>query len=309
MTTRISAFTFVLCAVALGASIAAAQTAPAQLPMQGFLTDTAGEPVDRETTMVFALYTADTGGAPIYSETQTVTVEAGYFTAEIGGATALDLGLFRDNGTVFVGIQVGADPEMTPRLPLGSVPYAAFAQNAASAGAVAANAVNSAAVADGSLEAADLAATALGAAGTIDIGGNTTNATPTEIDSITVTAPGPGTLTVLAFMDTFIDCDSTVASTRICSTAAIGICDAGAVGTAASCGTSYRTIWHEDPDNTNSLNKQHFLSMGRTFTVDAAGARRVFINAQGPEAGRTIDIRGYVLVQFQPSPALTVTNP
>jgi hypothetical protein len=117
--------------VALAAGSAAAQTAPAQMPMQGFLADTAGAPIDQELTMVFSFYTTDTGGAALYTETQTVMVQDGYFNADIGTVMPLDLALFRDNGTVFVGIQVGADPEMTPRIQLGTVPYAAFAQYAA----------------------------------------------------------------------------------------------------------------------------------------------------------------------------------
>ena len=45
----------------------------------------------------------------------------------------LDLSDFRDHSELFLGVRVGADPEMTPRLPLGTTPFAAFAQHAGSA--------------------------------------------------------------------------------------------------------------------------------------------------------------------------------
>jgi hypothetical protein len=124
---RINALTLVL--AAFGSSVAAAQ-APAQLPMQGFLTDAGGTAIDQEVTIVFSVYDADTGGTALFAETQTVMVENGFFSADIGAVQPLDLALFRDNGTTFLGIQVGADPEMTPRMQLGSVPYAAVAEYA-----------------------------------------------------------------------------------------------------------------------------------------------------------------------------------
>lgn len=277
--------------MALG-GVAAAQTAPAQLPMQGFLTDAAGAPIDQELTMVFSLYTTDTGGAALYTETQTVMVQDGYFNADVGAVMPLDLATFRDNGTVFVGIQVGADPEMSPRIQLGSVAYAAFAQFAAA-----------------------VAGPTGGSAGQTDIAGNTTNTTPTELDSVTVMAPGPGTLVVTAFMDIFIDCDSTSTSSVICSQGAVGLC--GTTASNSDCGGSYRNIWHEDPDGPAlGTNQQHFVTIGRTVPVPAAGPVRIFINGQsngtvgGASTASGFHIQGGILVaEFHPGPALTVTNP
>lgn len=275
------------------AGVAAGQTAPAQLPMQGFLTDAGGAAIDQELTMVFSLYTTDTGGAALYTETQTVMVQDGYFNADVGSVMPLDLALFRDNGTVFVGIQVGADPEMSPRIQLGSVAYAAFAQFAAA-----------------------VAGPTGGSAGQVDIMGNTTNTTPTELDSVTITAPGPGTLLVTAFMDLFIDCDSTSASAVVCQQAAVGLCSTA--NSSEDCGGSYRSIWHEDPDSGPifGTNAQHFVTIGRTVPVPAAGPVRIFINGQanGVVSGATTTsgfyIQGGILVaEFHPGPALAVTNP
>ena len=40
----------------------------------------------------------------------------------------MPLALFRDNPTLYLGLTVDDDQEMTPRLSLGSVPYAAMSQ-------------------------------------------------------------------------------------------------------------------------------------------------------------------------------------
>ncbi len=106
--------------------------APAILPLQGTLADSTGTPVDGDTVIVFALYTADIGGAELWSETQTVTVDQGFFTAFLGDYSALDLALFRDNGSVWLGVRVGADPEM-PRFQVATTGFAAFAQYAGDA--------------------------------------------------------------------------------------------------------------------------------------------------------------------------------
>ena len=111
----------------LAAGAAHAQ-APAVLPVQGFLTDASGTPIDGATDVTFALYAAETGGTPVFSEMQSVMVEGGYFSAYIGDVGTLELSTFRDRGTVFIGVRVGADAELTPRLLLGSVPYAAYAE-------------------------------------------------------------------------------------------------------------------------------------------------------------------------------------
>ena len=67
-------------------------------------------------------------GAILHQETLQVDVEQGAFSAQLGSGTVIDLAVFRDVETTFLGLAVGDDPEMEPRLQLGSVPYAAFAE-------------------------------------------------------------------------------------------------------------------------------------------------------------------------------------
>jgi hypothetical protein len=54
-------------------------------------------------------------------------VEEGVFTIYLGSENQLPLDVFRDNGTLYLGIQVESDDEM-PRIRLGSIPYSAYAE-------------------------------------------------------------------------------------------------------------------------------------------------------------------------------------
>ncbi|MBW2263105.1 MAG: hypothetical protein JRG91_14120 [Deltaproteobacteria bacterium] len=101
--------------------------APELIPLQGVLTDDTGTPVDGSITVVFSIYTTEIGGTAVWSETQDLYVENGFFTAYLGDVTALDLTLFRDNGNLWLGVQIDADSEMT-RSYLGSNPFAGYAE-------------------------------------------------------------------------------------------------------------------------------------------------------------------------------------
>jgi type 1 fimbria pilin len=84
------------------------------LNYQGYLTDANNQPVaDGQYVVQFRLYAQESGGTANWGETQTLTVAKGYFNTTLGNSTSLDLSLF-DN-ELWLGIQVGADPEMSPR--------------------------------------------------------------------------------------------------------------------------------------------------------------------------------------------------
>jgi hypothetical protein len=102
---------------------------PPLLPIQGYLTDKQGAPVDGSKSVAFRLYTAPTAGTPMHEETiQTVVVD-GYFTAYLGDDSQrpLDLGKLRDSQKVFLGIEVENDGEGLPRLQIASTAFAAQA--------------------------------------------------------------------------------------------------------------------------------------------------------------------------------------
>ena len=100
------------------------------VPVQGFLTDVAGTPIDGPTELGMALYVDDVTPMPVFAETQNVELHRGFFTVYLGDIAPLDAALFRDERVLYVGIRVGADAEMSPRIPLGEVPRSAFAVHA-----------------------------------------------------------------------------------------------------------------------------------------------------------------------------------
>jgi len=105
--------------------------APPYLPIQGVLASTDGTPVDGEVNVEFAVYDSEVGVTPLWSETQRVLVEEGFFTAYLGEVTDMDLSMFRDNGDLWLGVTVGTDSEM-PRVFLGSTPFSAYAEHCGS---------------------------------------------------------------------------------------------------------------------------------------------------------------------------------
>ncbi len=107
--------------------------APAWMPVQAYLADAEGSPLTGEHDIILTLYGTDVGGQALFAETQTVLLEDGLATLFLGSNQPLDLSLFANNSELFLGIAVDEDPEMTPRFPLGTVPFAAFAEQAGNA--------------------------------------------------------------------------------------------------------------------------------------------------------------------------------
>jgi hypothetical protein len=113
--------------VALSMVLAICFAAPAQaeiprtLNFQGYLTDENDKPLTGWVTLTLSLYAVQTGGSPLWSETQDVFVEDGLFSVLLGSITPLDLAF---DIPYHLGIAVAPDPEMSPRLALSSVAYA-----------------------------------------------------------------------------------------------------------------------------------------------------------------------------------------
>jgi len=156
---------------------------PQQINYQGKLTDQYGDPVtDGNYEMTFTMY--DGMGTWLWAETQTVTVTGGIYTVQIGQDPVgypFPADLFE--GERYLGVKVGTDPEMSPRQPLTSVPFAMraemaegvvdsavdtvhivdsavtegkVAQSAITTGKVAANAITGEKIVDGTVTAADI---------------------------------------------------------------------------------------------------------------------------------------------------------
>jgi len=161
--------------LAAGFPLAARGDAPAYLPVQGVLTDAAGVPLEGDTSLRFALYTADVGGTSLWNETQWVLVEHGLFTTYLGDATPLSLALFRDHEQVYLGVSVGGDAEM-PRFQLATTGFAAFAQFAGDAGTLGGRAPDEFQTAGADVAWSDLTGIPTGFADGIDDGGSSYSA-------------------------------------------------------------------------------------------------------------------------------------
>ena len=66
------------------ALIAAALAAPHTLAHQGRLVDSLGQPIQGEQSLTIGLYSSASGGTAVWSETDTVVVDNGYFATERG---------------------------------------------------------------------------------------------------------------------------------------------------------------------------------------------------------------------------------
>ena len=94
-----------------------------QINYQAKLTDSANTAVaDANYSIVFSLYTTSTGGSAIWTETQTVTTTSGLLSVMLGSVSALTPNIF--DQTLYLGVKVGTDAEMTPRKTIGTVPSA-----------------------------------------------------------------------------------------------------------------------------------------------------------------------------------------
>jgi len=100
-------------------------TSISTLPYQGRLTDSDGNPVNDTVAATFRLYAAASGGTVLWQEVwSTVEVSEGLFNVLLGSTTPLTQTLFTENDSLWLGISVEADTEMTPRVQVGSVPFA-----------------------------------------------------------------------------------------------------------------------------------------------------------------------------------------
>jgi hypothetical protein len=115
-----------LAALALPAG-AAAQV-PSTMIHQGRLLDRAGAAIGGSQAITYRLYDVATGGAALWTEAVTITLDDGYFSAQLGAVTPLNAAVLAGRAR-YLGVTVGTDPEMSPREAIGSVPFALIAGN------------------------------------------------------------------------------------------------------------------------------------------------------------------------------------
>lgn len=111
----------------VGAQPAQRAMAPLQvaypITYQGRLTDNSGTPIANQTVnLTFRLYEQATGGTPVWTQARTVQTDGqGLFTAVL--ETDPPIGI-SDLSNAWLGIEVDADGEMTPRQRMGGAPFA-----------------------------------------------------------------------------------------------------------------------------------------------------------------------------------------
>jgi hypothetical protein len=104
-------------------------TIPGLLSYQGKLLDDTGSPVPDSTwPVLFALCAESVGGTPFWIENQLVETSDGLFHVLLG--QELPIPSVPESGDLFLGMKVGADPEMTPRVRIVSAAYAFLAGRA-----------------------------------------------------------------------------------------------------------------------------------------------------------------------------------
>ncbi|RIK34999.1 MAG: hypothetical protein DCC55_31685 [Chloroflexi bacterium] len=113
-------------AITLGAPVTSA-TSATTMAYQGRLADASGAPLTGTHEMVFRLYNAPSGGTPLWEEqwagSNAVQVTDGLFNVMLGRLTTIPSSIVND-ADLYLGVAVGSDPEMIPRMQLGSAPFA-----------------------------------------------------------------------------------------------------------------------------------------------------------------------------------------
>lgn len=95
---------------------------PKTINYQGRLTNLAGDPKEGTYSITISLYADPDGNTLAWRDVFSAPAKNGYFNVVLGaGSQALNIDF---SIPYYVGIRVDTDPEMTPRQPLSSVPYA-----------------------------------------------------------------------------------------------------------------------------------------------------------------------------------------
>ncbi len=124
-------------------SAASAYTAvPPLVPYSGVALDASGRSVASPTSITFLVFKDETGGEPLFAETQSVAVDAaGHYKVQLGAtlANGLPSDLFATGEARWLEVQIaGQAPQ--PRVLIASVPYALKAADASTLGGLPASA-------------------------------------------------------------------------------------------------------------------------------------------------------------------------
>ena len=117
--------TFSLLIALCCASLAFAE--PVKLSHQGRVLDAVGDPITGPLDITFSIYDVSSGGAPLWTEPQLVTVTDGLFTVNLGTTVPLDFSAIDVRpDSLWLETQIDVDPPLTPRTLLTATPLSAL---------------------------------------------------------------------------------------------------------------------------------------------------------------------------------------
>lgn len=104
----------------------------------GFAVDQSETAVEGQKSVTYRLYNSESGGSPLWQETQTTSFDQGVFCAGLGENTGnpLPLSQLLTEARLFLGIQIESDSELSPRLEFFSSPFALIALSVADGGTI-----------------------------------------------------------------------------------------------------------------------------------------------------------------------------
>ena len=120
------------CSLIIAALVSLVATTAAAVPLhvtqQGRLVDADGDPLNGDHTLEFSLYSNSDGTGQQWTETQTVSLDEGYYTVTLGADSANPLGdSVLSLTSLFLGLSVDSGSLMQPLLEVTSAPYAILA--------------------------------------------------------------------------------------------------------------------------------------------------------------------------------------
>jgi hypothetical protein len=97
------------------------------ISIQGIARDNSGASLaDKDYNITFRLFAAATGGAAVWTESQTLAVKNGVFSTNLGSENPMSSLNFND--TYYLSLEIGSNGQLTPRSTLTMSPYAIMSQ-------------------------------------------------------------------------------------------------------------------------------------------------------------------------------------
>jgi hypothetical protein len=233
--------------------------------------------------MVFSIYSQASGGTALWTETQTVTVTDGVFSANLGDTNPITLPF---DTLYYLGITIGSDSEMTPRQPMTSVGYAFRAKeadsvkdNAVTTAVIANDAVTTDKVADDAISGDKIAQGAVtstnianGAVGAPQIGDGTIATEDLADDAVTAAKIQPSIISSIdgvtndgGNVDLVAGTNVTITPDDVANTITIASADGGGGSSlwTESGGNVYRNSGNVGIGTTNPQQKLHVNGLAR----------------------------------------------